>query len=303
LPGNPATLNLNVTPPYDTAIQLTFGNTTFTYPGTTTESVCVSPATSAAATGTVGLYDGLTLLTTQKLGSNSCVKWVITPVLAAGTHMMTASYSGDKSNPAGNSAPVILTVNPASVLMAPLCGPASLPFGNNYQCAVGLVYTIGLVKGTMNYSLDGGPSVSVPVNLGVALFSINNPAVGSHHLALNFPAQTNFTAAGPQTETFTVTVAPVAVNLMPSTRSTTSGKTVSFTASVTSSSAGPPRSTGSVAFYDGTKLLTSVPVNGSGVAGYATTTLSVGTHTIKATYSGGTNYGSGTGTTTVTISK
>lgn len=298
-----STLNLNVTPPYDTAIQLTFGNTTLTWPGTTTESVCITPATSAAATGSVLLYDGTTLLKTQTLGSSGCATWVISPNLAVGKHSITADYSGDKNNAPGNSAPVVLTVNPATVIMAPLCGPASVAYGNNYACAVALVYEIGLVKGTLNYSLDGGAPVGVPVNLGVALFSVTKPSVGAHHLVLSFPAQTNYSAAGPQTEAFTVTVAPVTVTLTPSTRSTTLGKTVTITASVNSASAGAPKATGVVSFYLGSALLQSVPVNSSGVAVYSTTTLPAGSDAITATYSGGTNYGTGSASVTITVAK
>jgi hypothetical protein len=296
-----STLNLNVAPPYDTAILLTFGDTTLTYPGTTTASVCITPATSATATGSVRLYDSSTLLTTLTL-AKSCAKWTITPSLAAGIHTMTADYSGDRNNPAGNSAPVFLTVNPAPVLMVPLCGPSSVAYGSNYVCAVGLVYDIGLVKGTLDYTLDGGSRVTVPVNLGIAVFSITKPIPARHTLVISFPAQTNFAAAGPETETFTVTVAPVTVTLTPSTKSTTSGSIVSFTAAVTSSSAGAP-SAGSVSFYDGTTLLTTVPVNGSGAATYATSALPVGSDTIKATYGGSTDYGTGSASVTITIKK
>lgn len=298
-----STLNLNVTPPYDTAIQLTFGSTMLTWPATTTESVCVTPATSAPATGSVLLYDGTTLLKAQTLGSNGCATWIISPPLAAGTHSITADYSGDTNNSAGNSAPVTITVNPATVFMAPLCGPSSVAYGNNYACAVGLAYEIGLVKGTLNYSLDGGAPVTVPVTFGLALFNITRPALGAHHLVLSFPAQTNYTAAGPQTETFTVTVAPVTVTLTPSTRSTTLGKTVTITASVNSASAGAPNASGVVSFYLGATLLQTLPVNGSGVAVYSTTALPVGSDVITATYSGGTNYGTGSASVTITVAK
>lgn len=298
-----STLNLNVAPPYDTAIHLTFGSTTLTYPGTTTADVCITPATTATATGTVKLNNGSALLSTQTLGSNGCVKWTLAPGLAAGTHTMTVAYSGDRNNPSGNSAPVILTVNPAPVLMVPLCGPAPLPWGASYGCLVGFIYNLGLAQGVMTYSLDGGTPVTVPLGtLGVAQFTIAKPALGTHHVVLNYAQQTNFAAAGPLTETFTVTVAPVTVTLTPSTKSTTSGKVVSFIAAVTSSSAGAP-STGAVSFYDGATLLTSVPVNASGVASYSTTTLPVGSNTIKATYGGSTDYGTGSASVTVTIAK
>jgi hypothetical protein len=216
---------------------------------------------------------------------------------------MTVAYSGDKNNPSGNSAPVILTVNPAPVLMVPLCGPSPLPYGDSYGCLVGFIYNLGLAQGVMTYSLDGGTPVTVPLGiLGIAQFTIAKPALGTHHVVLNYAQQTNFAAAGPQTETFTVTVAPVTVTLTPSTKSTISGKTVSFTAAVTSSSAGAPN-TGTVSFYDGATLLTSVPVNASGVASYSTTTLPVGSDTIKATYGGSTDYGTGSASVTVTIAK
>jgi hypothetical protein len=169
--------------------------------------VCVTPATSAAATGTIHLEGGTTLLSTLTLKSG-CAAGLLPLGLSAGTHPITAAYSGDANNPAGNSAPVTLTINPAPVLMVPVCGPASLTYGSNYQCNVGFVYLIGLVNGSMTYSLDGGAAVTVPINFGLATFTIAKPAVGTHHLVVNFAAQTNFQSAGPVTESFTVKKAP-----------------------------------------------------------------------------------------------
>jgi hypothetical protein len=250
----------------------------------------------------VQLFDGSTLLKALKL-SNSCAKWSISPPLAVGTHTMTASYSGDTNNPAGNSAPVTVTVSAAKVLMIPACGPPSLPYGDNYQCAVAFVYNLGLAKGVMTYTLDGGAPVNVTLNsFGIANFTITNPALGIHHVVLNYAAQGNFSSAGPVTETFNVTVAPVKVSLTASPNSAKQGKTVTLTAKVTSSCAPPPTS-GTVSFYIGSTLLTTVSVNGSGVATYSTTTLPVGKDTIKATYNGSPNYGTASASVTVTISR
>jgi hypothetical protein len=202
-----SSLNLNVAPPYDSSIHLTLTPTTVTYPGTSVASVCVTPKTSAAATGTIHLNGGTTLLSTLTLKSG-CGTGLLPLGLSAGTHPITAAYSGDTNNPSGNSAPVTLTVNPAPVLMVPVCGPASLTYGSSYQCNVGFVYLIGLVNGSMTYSLDGGAAVKVPISSGLATFTITKPAVGTHHLVVNFAAQTNFQSAGPITETFTVKTAP-----------------------------------------------------------------------------------------------
>jgi len=83
----------------------------------------------------------------------------------------------------------------------------------------------------------------------------------------------------------------------------TLGTSLTFTVNVTSWSAGPPNANGAVSFYDGTTLLSTVPVNGSGQASYTTTTLPVGIQTITATYTGGANYASGSGTATITIAQ
>jgi hypothetical protein len=59
-----------------------------------------------------------------------------------------------------------------------------------------------------------------------------------------------------------------------------------------------------VSFYNGSTLLTTVPVNRGGVATYTTSTLPTGNDNIKATYNGSANYGTGTSATvTVTITK
>jgi Bacterial Ig-like domain (group 3) len=297
-------IGLTVAPPFDAAIGLTFGSTTLTYPNTTTETVCVNSGTSTKATGTVKLFDGSNLLTTQKLGSNGCVSWKINPPLGVGTHTLTASYSGDSNNPAGVSAPSVVTVSNAMVWMIPACGPNTVSAGSNYQCVVGVFYNLGFASGAITYSLDGGAPVSVPLNqLGLATFTISKPALGTHHVVLNYAAQGNFSAAGPQTETFNVVLDSVSVKLTASTKSSKSGKPVTFTAAVTSTCGTPPPSTGTVSFYNGSTLLTTVPVNGGGVATYTTSTLPVGNLNIKATYNGSTNYGTGSATVAVTITK
>jgi hypothetical protein len=76
---------------------------------------------------------------------------------------------------------------------------------------------------------------------------------------------------------------------------------ITFQVAVSSWSAGPPNANGAVSFYDGGTLLSTVPVNASGQAGYTTSSLSAGTHTITAAYAGGTNYASGSESVTITL--
>ncbi len=293
-------LTLNV---YDSAVSLQFSSTQLTYPGATNITACVSGATKATATGTVQILDGTTKLTTLTLGGNGCAYWYISPGLAAGSHSISAVYSGDKNNPAGSSSPTILTVSPVPVNMSVSCWNASFPYGANYQCTVNISSNAGSAQGNLTYSYDGGPAVSVPLSSGNAQFTITEPVEGSQSVKIGYAQQTNYAAAPSQTENFAVTPAPVNFTLSPSTYYTTVGTTVTFSVSVASWSAGPPNDNGAVSFYDGSTLLATVPVNSAGQASYSTSKLPTGQQTITAAYAGGTNYASGSSSATISIVK
>jgi polygalacturonase/sugar lactone lactonase YvrE len=296
--GSSASLLLNV---YDLSITLQFASTQLTYPGATEVTVCVSGATKATPTGTVKIVDGATLLTTLTLGGNGCAYWFISPGLNAGSHSITAVYSGDKNNPPGTSAPTVLTVSPVPVNMNVSCFESSFPYGGNYQCIVIVSSKAGPARGTITYSFDGGSPVAAALNAGIALFTITKPAAGNHSVVIGFAQQTNYAAAASQTENFTVTPAPVTVSLTPSARHAIAGTPVTFQVAVTSFSAGPPDDNGSVSFLNGSTLLATLPVNASGQASYTTSSLPVGNDTIRATFAGGTNYASGSASVTITI--
>jgi len=299
------TLSVSLTnlSPYDTAIGLQFASTQLTYPGATNVTVCISPATNATATGTVQILDGTNRLTTLTLQGNGCAYWYISPGLSAGTHAVSASYSGDANNPAGNSAPVTLTVAPVAVNMSPACWNSSFPYGGNYQCNVTVSSNAGPAQGVVSYAVDSGSALTSALSNGNTQFAISLPAAGPHTVVIRYAQQGNFAAASPQTENFTVTQAPVYVGLTPSSWYATAGTNITFQAAISSWSAGPPNSLGSVSFYDGNAPLGTVAVNASGQANYSTASLAVGSHTITATYSGTANYASGSTSVTITVAQ
>jgi len=282
-----ATLALFV---YDSAVKLQLSSTQLVYPGATNMTVCMTPAT---ATGTVQIFDGTKLLTTQNVQGGGCAYWYISPGLNAGTHSLTAAYSGDKNNSSGTSVPVAVTVNPVAVMLSAACWDASFAYGANYQCTVNLSSNAGAPLGSITYTFDGGSAVTVPLSNGNAQFTLNKPNVGTHTVVVSYAQQTNYAAAKSQTETFAVTLAPVNVSLTPSSWIAKTGTTITFQAAVSSWSAGVPNATGAVSFYDGATLLSTIPVNASGQASYTTSSLSFGIHLITAVYAGGTNYGPG----------
>jgi Bacterial Ig-like domain (group 3) len=283
----------------DSQIQLTLSPTTVTYPLGTNLQVTVAKINTHTPTGSVKIVENGTTLTTLTLGGGGSAFYYLKG-LSAGNHSLTAVYSGDKNNAAGTSAPVTLKVLPVPVTLAISCWNTPYPYGANFQCNVHASSTAGSALGVITYAYDGNAPVSLPLNNGTANVVLTKPPVGNHTVAVSYPAQTNFAAAGPQTTHFVVTAAPVQVQLTPSTWRLTGG-TLTLTAAVQSWSAGPPNTTGQVTFTTGATVLGSAPVNAAGVAGISipATSLPNGNRTITATYSGGVNYG--TGSTSITI--
>jgi len=144
----------------------------------------------------------------------------------------------------------------------------------------------------------------VPLYEGDAQFTIATPAVGTHKVIVAYAQQSGYDAAPPWNESFTVNYAPVNVALTPSSWYATVGTAITFQAAITSWSAGPPNAIGNVYFFDGNTMLAGVPVNSNGQASYTTSSLTAGTHTIKAEYVNlGGNYANGFTTATITLAQ
>jgi hypothetical protein len=300
--GNQSSASVNyVVTSFDTAIKITLSSPTVTYPLGTNVVITVAPTHGHTPTGSVQLFDGTTLLQTSNLQGNGAA-YLYIQGLSAGTHPLSVVYSGDAFNPGGSSAPVTLTVNPVPVNLTASCWNANFAYGADYHCGVYASSTAGAPKGVITYQYDGGAPVALPLQNGTAQFVITRPPVGTHHVLIAYAAQTNYAAGKSVNETFTVSNAPVVVQLTPSTWYLTGGS-LTLTAAIQSSSAGPPNQVGSVVFSDGNRVIATVQVNSSGMAAttVAASSLSNGSHTFRASYSGGANYGTGSATATVNV--
>jgi hypothetical protein len=295
-----ATVNYVVTS-FDTAIKITLSSPTVTYPLGTNVVITVAPTHGHTPTGSVQLFDGTTLLQKSNLQGNGAA-YLYIQGLAAGTHSLSVVYSGDAFNPGGTSAPVTLTVKPVPVNLTASCWNANFPYGADYHCGAYASSTAGAPQGVITYQYDGATPVTLPLQNGTAQFVLTRPSVGTHHVLIAYAAQTNYAAANPVSEAFTVTNAPVVVQLTPSTWYLTGGN-LALTAAIQSWSAGSPNQIGSVVFSDGNKVIATVQVNASGIAAttIAASSLSNGSHTFRASYSGGTNYGTGSSTVMITV--
>ena len=179
-----------------------------------------------------------------------------------GTQSITASdaatsgVTGTESGIIVRSIPQLTWISPASIVYGTPLGDAQLD-------------ALANVPGTFTYA----PSAGAILNAG-----------GGQSLSVTFTPEdtTDYTTAATIT-TITVAKAAPILALASSDGSAVYGQPVSFTATL-GAVAGRP--SGTVTFSDGTTWLASVPLDGSGTAMFTTSALSVGSHSITATYSG-----------------
>ncbi len=286
---------------YDAAIQIKLSRQTVTYPQGTNVVISVGAAHGHTPTGAVQLYDGATLLQKSRLQGNGAA-YLYIQGLSVGVHSLTAVYAGDAFNPGGSSVPVTLSVTPVPVRLSTSCWNANFPYGADYHCGIYTSSNAGPPQGVVTYSYDGGSPVSLTLQNGNAQFVLAKPPAGMHSVVVGYAAQTNYAAANSSTTHFTVTPAPVIVQLTPSSWYVTGGN-LTLNAAIQSWSAGPPNAIGTVAFYDGNTALATVPVSATGSATITVpaSSLSKGRHTLSARYSGGANYSTGNSSVTLNV--
>jgi len=182
-----------------------------------------------------------------------------------------------------------LPLNPipslTNIILVSIPNPSD--FGQTVDFGVAVIATKlnGIPTGTVTYK-DGNNVLGTSTldGLGLTSFKISTLSVGSHNITAVYGGDTHFLGG-----TSNVVVQKVhydtKTSLTSSLNPSTSGQSVTFTATVTAA-AGTP--TGTVTFSDGSTVLGTGSLS-SGKATYTTKLLSVGSHPITASYSGDTN--------------
>lgn len=120
-------------------------------------------------------------------------------------------------------------------------------------------------------------------------------ASGAHPISAVYSnSDGNFSGSTSNTVTQTVSAWATSSSLVSSLNPSVYGNSVTFTDTVTSAGGTPA---GNVTFYDGAATLGTTSLNASGKAMFTTTTLTPGSHSIKAVYAGNGTYASGTSNT------
>lgn len=242
--------------------------------------------TPATATGTVTFQDGG--VTIQSIALSNGVASLTTSALTGGSHTITAAYNGDTNFNGSVSSPVSVTIGTPSTQVGLVAFPTSITFGQKVDLTANVVPNTA--TGTITFRDNGNILGTAQLNAGTAAFSTTQLAVGSHQITAAYGGDSTFASNTSQpvdvevakgTTTTFLTVTPTASN---------PGQGVLLSASIV-----PQSATGTVAFKDGTNTLSTVNVVG-GVAVLNTTSLTTGTHSLTAVYSGDSNFSGSTST-------
>ncbi|MBB5342420.1 Ig-like domain repeat protein [Tunturibacter empetritectus] len=243
-------------------------------------------STGVTPTGIVTFLDGAATIGTATLNSAG-VALFPTQSLASGTHIITASYAGDSNTAPGTSTSVTQIVKDGtSVALSSSLNPSSPQVSVTFSALV--AGTSGIPTGSVRF-LDGGVLLGT-VNLnatGAASFSTSSLSVATHHITASYSGDANSIASTSPTLNQIVVASSTATTLITSNPDVSYGTAVTFSASVTGSGSVTP--TGTVSFQEGTTVLGTLTLDIHGAAALTLSTLSVGSHSIRAVYGGDAN--------------
>ncbi len=249
-----------------------------------------SPAPTGTVTFTVDGLAGTPQIVVSGAGS-------ITLKLTAGSHTISAHYSGDANNEASTSTELTQLVDKADTLLTMSSNPAQLKQAVGIRAAPTLVTpAAGYLSGTVDFTIYGGsiPGCgSVVVQNGVAICNTSFSLLGTLTVVANYSGDANTKAAS---ATLPLTIGMLSAG----TWAAFSPSAPVFGAPVTLNTlligaTGVPAPTGTVTYSEGSVTLGTAPVDADEratvvVSAASAAPLGAGTHTINVVYSGDANY-------------
>lgn len=188
-------------------------------------------------------------------------------------------------------ATVLLNASGSINTLAPSANPAVASQSVTFTSTVAAVRGVTAVPTGSVTFFDGSTSLgSANLSGGVATLSSSTLAVGTHSITAQYSGDSNFHSSTSSVLSEVVTLAADSTALISSVNPAGIGQSVTFTATITSTSGGAAAApTGTVTFSDGSTSLGTTPVT-SRVATFSTSSLALGNHSITARYSGDANF-------------
>lgn len=208
-------------------------------------------------------------------------------VSSAGSHAL-AFHSTDLANNVESTESANFTVKAGTTTAV-----TSSANPSQYNQSVTFTATVSSIGGTPagTITFRNGSTILGTGTLsgGQATFTTSTLARGSHNITASYGGATYFAASISPKLTQTVNKAGTSTSLVSSANPSTHGNPVTFTATVKPAFGGNP--SGTVTFKSGTTAIGTGTVNASThKASFTTSTLPVGTSSIRATYGGDTDF-------------
>lgn len=220
--------------------------------------------------------------------------------LAVGTRSIDAHYDGDGTFDASDAPTLTQTVNAGATTTSITPSPSTANVGQTVTFNVNVVRiapAVGTPSGTVTVDFgDGGSTVMVSLSGGAGSTMHSYAAQGNYSVSASYGGDASFDISNSGTSV-TVNKITSTVALAASPNPAKPGQNVTFTATLTVSSGTP---TGLVTFTEGGATLGSAAVSAR-VAKFRTSTLGIGTHTVRASYGGDTTFSGNFGSTGITI--
>jgi sugar lactone lactonase YvrE len=239
-------------------------------------------STLGAPTGTVSFSDGATSLGSPSLaGSTASIQ---TSQLAAGTHTITATYSGDPDFAPGSgtvSQVVNAAVSSTTTTITAAPNPAQI---NQLVFFTISITSAGANTPTGSFELRDGPDLLAiePIVPGVpTVITSAFGGAGTHSYTAKYLGDP-FNAPS-QSAPVIVTVLAIATNTTVTgiPNPSVTGQPVVFSARVASATGNPA---GNVTFFDSANILGTSAVDAAGNTQFTTSSLGAGVHVITASY-------------------
>jgi len=276
---------------------------------TYTATVTVNSPGSGTPTGTVSFSDGGSPISTcQALSLPGTAPLQVTCQQVYATnasHSITAVYSSGGSNFGGSTGgPYTENLSQVSTTTSVMASPNTATYGQPVTLTATVAPTSGSANpsGSVTFTDNGTTSLgtsSLSTTAGVTTASIlvTTLPVGTDLISASYGGGSGFGASATTTSaSVTVSQSPTTLGLLSNVNPSTFGQSVTFTATVFPGTGSGE--TGIVTFFDqGNPVGTGSVSNGQ--ATLTTSSLTVGTHPVTATYAGDTNFVGSSTTTTI----
>jgi len=244
--------------------------------GTYGQTITFTASISAGTTGSMQFLDGAISLGTSSIAGNQATLAISN--LSVASHTITAKYAGDAAF-APVDATVVVNISKATQTISFTTIPAKVATDVPFTVTATATSTLTTIvnSGTPNICTAGGvngKTVTLAGNAGTCVLDARQDGDSNY-----FPATV-------VTQSFVVGQANPSITLVSSNPNQGVGQVVTLTATLS----GASLQTGTISFTDNNAPLDSVGVqSGTTSYSYATNTLSVGTHSLRAAYSGDSN--------------